>query len=132
MNGVAEAPTFTLFLALNQDVTQQVVRTLSGVLEQDDRHQDIDSPLLAAAGAVGKSLGIAIEPPAPSENASRTKEPLEAIARASQLRLRRVLLRGQWWQQDSGPLVAYTREDRHPVAVLPSSGSRYSCSIRWR
>ncbi|NEQ42395.1 MAG: NHLP bacteriocin export ABC transporter permease/ATPase subunit [Leptolyngbya sp. SIOISBB] len=109
---------------LNQDVTQKVVRTLSGVLEQDD-FQEIDSPLLAAAGAVGKALGVTIEPPARSENTARTKEPLEAIARASQLRLRRVLLRGQWWQQDSGPLVAYTREDRHPVALLPTSGSQY-------
>ncbi len=109
---------------LNQDVTQKVVRTLSGVLEQDD-FQEIDSPLLAAAGAVGQALGVTIEPPAPSENTARTKEPLEAIARASQLRLRRVLLRGQWWQQDSGPLVAYTRDDRHPVALLPTSGDQY-------
>jgi NHLM bacteriocin system ABC transporter ATP-binding protein len=109
---------------LNQDVTQKVVRTLSGVLEQED-FQDIDSPLLAAAGAVGKSLGVTIEPPAPSENTARTKEPLEAIARASQLRLRRVLLRGQWWEKDSGPLIAYTRADRHPVALLPTSGNHY-------
>ncbi|MGP1374680.1 MAG: NHLP bacteriocin export ABC transporter permease/ATPase subunit [Almyronema sp.] len=109
---------------LNQEVTQKVVRTLSGVLEQPD-FQAVNSPLLAAAGAVGKVLGVAIEPPAPSENRSRTKEPLEAIARASQLRLRRVLLRGQWWQKDSGPLLAYTREDRHPVALLPCGGSQY-------
>ncbi|MEM9120221.1 MAG: NHLP bacteriocin export ABC transporter permease/ATPase subunit [Cyanobacteria bacterium P01_F01_bin.56] len=109
---------------LNQDVTQKVVRTLSRVLEQEDL-QEVDSPLLAAAGAVGKALGVTIEPPAPSENAARTKEPLEAIARASQLRLRRVLLRGQWWQKDSGPLVAYTRAARHPVALLPMGGSQY-------
>ena len=110
---------------LNQDVTQKVVRSLAGVLEGDDRFQDIDSPLLAAAGAVGKALGVTIEPPAASENTARTKEPLEAIARASQLRLRRVLLRGSWWQKDSGPLVAYTREDRHPVALLPVHGHHY-------
>ncbi|MGF1457426.1 MAG: NHLP bacteriocin export ABC transporter permease/ATPase subunit [Leptolyngbyaceae cyanobacterium] len=110
---------------LNQEVTQKVVRTLSGVLEQDERFQEIDSPLLAAAGAVGKSLGVRIEPPATSENTTRNKEPLEAIARASQLRLRRVLLRGQWWQKDSGPIVAYTREGHHPVALLPTRGSQY-------
>ncbi|MEL6400186.1 MAG: NHLP bacteriocin export ABC transporter permease/ATPase subunit [Cyanobacteria bacterium J06626_4] len=110
---------------LNQDVTQKVVRSLAGVLETDDRWQDIDSPLLAAAGAVGKALGVTIQPPAPSENMARTKEPLEAIARASQLRLRRVLLRGNWWQQDSGPLMAYTRSDRHPVALLPLNDHQY-------
>ncbi|MEO0987690.1 MAG: NHLP bacteriocin export ABC transporter permease/ATPase subunit [Cyanobacteria bacterium J06639_14] len=110
---------------LNQDVTQKVVRGLAGLLEGGDRFQEIDSPLLAAAGAVGKALGVTIQPPAPSENTARTKEPLEAIARASQLRLRRVLLRGQWWQKDSGPLIAYTREDRHPVALLPLKGNHY-------
>ncbi|MEO1299890.1 MAG: ABC transporter transmembrane domain-containing protein, partial [Cyanobacteria bacterium J06636_16] len=109
---------------LNRDVTQKVVRSLAGVLEGDDL-QEIESPLLAAAGAVGKALGVTIQPPAPSENTARTKEPLEAIARASQLRLRRVLLRGQWWQKDSGPLVAYTQQDRHPVALLPVKGNRY-------
>ncbi|MGD1861065.1 MAG: NHLP bacteriocin export ABC transporter permease/ATPase subunit [Leptolyngbyaceae cyanobacterium] len=109
---------------LNQDVTQKVIRTLSGVLDQE-AFEEIDSPLLAAAGAVGKALGVAIEPPASSENTARTKEPLEAIARASQLRLRRVLLRGSWWQKDSGPLVAYTRADRYPVALLPASGNSY-------
>ena len=110
---------------LNQEVTQKVVRSLAGVLDGSDRCPDTDSPLLAAAGAVGKALGVTIQPPAPSENPARTQEPLDAIARASQLRLRRVLLRGQWWQKDSGPLVAYTREDRHPVALLPVEGNRY-------
>lgn len=115
---------------LNQTVTQKVVRTLAGVLEQDNPLQDIDSPVLAAAGAVGNALGVTIQPPAASERSARRREPLEAIARASQLRLRRVLLRGQWWQQDSGPLVAYRRVHREqgrraarqPVALLPRRG----------
>ena len=110
---------------LNHDVTQKVVHSLARVLDQDDRFQDSDSPLLAVAGAVGKALGVTIEPPAPSENTTRTKEPLQAIARASQLRLRQVLLRGPWWQKDSGPLMAYTRDDRHPVALLPIKGGQY-------
>lgn len=111
--------------ALNQAVTQQVVTTLAGVLEQRERYES-DSPLLIAAGAVGRYLGVAIRPPAASENPVRTKEPLEAIARASQLRLRRVLLRGNWWHQDNGPLMAYTRMDRQPVALLPDGPQRYT------
>ncbi|WP_228038593.1 NHLP bacteriocin export ABC transporter permease/ATPase subunit [Nodosilinea sp. LEGE 06152] len=109
---------------LNQMVTQNVVHSLAGVLD-GDAVDSTESPLLAAAGAVGKTLGVSIQPPAPSEHTGRHQEPLDAIARASQLRLRRVLLRGQWWTQDSGPLVAYTRQDRIPVALLPLSGSRY-------
>jgi NHLM bacteriocin system ABC transporter ATP-binding protein len=105
---------------LNQAVTEAVVRSLVGVLEQKNSFLDADSSLMAAVGAVGKSLGATILPPAPSEAAARVKDPLEAIARASQLRLRRVLLRGAWWQQESGPLMAYTREGRSPVALLPT------------
>lgn len=110
---------------LNQVVTQRVVRSLAGVLVAGDRPEEADSPLLAAAGAVGKVLGVPILPPAASEQAARSKDPLAAIARASQLRIRRVLLRGQWWQQDNGPLMAYVRDDRRPVALLPVRGSRY-------
>jgi NHLM bacteriocin system ABC transporter ATP-binding protein len=109
---------------LNQTVTQNVVHSLAGVLE-GEAVDPTESPLLAVAGAVGKAMGVTIQPPATSENAARNPEPLEAIARASQLRLRRVLLRGQWWHQDSGPLVAYTKTEHHPVALLPQPGPRY-------
>ncbi len=83
------------------------------------------APLLVAAGAVGKALGVTICPPAKSEDLARIKEPLEAIARASRLRMRQVLLEDEWWQQDCGPLVAYTKSDRLPVALLPTAGNRY-------
>ncbi|HEY9767401.1 MAG TPA: NHLP bacteriocin export ABC transporter permease/ATPase subunit [Coleofasciculaceae cyanobacterium] len=81
------------------------------------------APLLVAAGAVGRALGVTIRPPSASENLNRVKEPLEAIARASRLRLRQVLLRDDWWTTDCGALVAYKEEQ--PVALLPVSGERY-------
>lgn len=81
------------------------------------------SSLLTAAGAVGKTLGVTICPPSSSEDLSRVKEPLEAIARASRLRLRQVLLRENWWSTDSGALVAY--KEKLPVALLPVRGNRY-------
>ncbi|MBD1919042.1 MULTISPECIES: NHLP bacteriocin export ABC transporter permease/ATPase subunit [Cyanophyceae] len=109
---------------LNQSVTENVVHSLAGVLESDEI-DSTESPLLAVAGAVGKALGVTIQPQAASENGARMKQPLDAIARASQLRLRRVLLRGEWWRQDCGPLVAYTKEGRSPVALLPMAGPRY-------
>jgi ATP-binding cassette subfamily C protein len=47
-----------------------------------------------------------------------------SIARASRVRLRRVLLKGDWWRQDNGPLLAFT-QDQHPVALLPNSPTGY-------
>ncbi|MDG2616382.1 NHLP bacteriocin export ABC transporter permease/ATPase subunit [Thermoleptolyngbya sichuanensis XZ-Cy5] len=84
-----------------------------------------EAALLAAAGAVGRALGIAISPPGKSEDLRRLKDPIEAIARASHIRIRRVTLREGWWHQDGGPLLAYSLEDGRPVALLPRSASCY-------
>lgn len=84
-----------------------------------------ETALLVAAGAVGRALGIGISPPGKSEDLRRLKDPIEAIARASHIRVRRVTLREGWWHQDGGPLLAYSLEDGRPVALLPRSASRY-------
>jgi NHLM bacteriocin system ABC transporter ATP-binding protein len=85
-----------------------------------------EAPLLAAAGAVGRALGVSINPPAESEDLQRLKEPLEAISRASRLRMRQVILSDQWWQQDCGKaMVAYTRSQHRPVALLQVTPTRY-------
>jgi len=80
--------------------------------------------LLMAAGAVGRYMGIKILPPAQSENLDRLQEPVEAIARASQCRIRRVLLAGDWWKQEHEALLAYTQANQ-PVALLPDQNQGY-------
>jgi NHLM bacteriocin system ABC transporter ATP-binding protein len=111
---------------LNQQVTQDTLQNLVSVLHpQHENLAQLQTPLLMVAGAVGRAMGVTIAPPLKSENLTRVKEPLEAIARSSQLRLRRVLLRDRWWQKDSGAILAYTRMDKHPVALLPCARSRY-------
>ena len=77
--------------------------------------------LLAATGAIGRALGIPIHPPAHSDN---WQNPVEAIARASRIRLRQITLRGQWWQTASTPVLAYTVDDC-PVALLPTAAGGY-------
>ena len=85
-----------------------------------------ETPLLVAAGAVGRALGMSINPPAQSEDLQRLNEPLEAIARASRLRMRQVTLSNNWWQQDCGKvIVAYTRSSHSPVALLQIIPTRY-------
>ncbi|WP_193199358.1 NHLP family bacteriocin export ABC transporter peptidase/permease/ATPase subunit [Nostoc sp. MG11] len=84
-----------------------------------------DQALLIAAGTVGKALGIEIRPPAASEDLKRVQDPVEAIARASRIRVRRIKLRHNWWQKDCDPMLAYMLEDKLPVALLPVSDTRY-------
>ncbi|HIK07983.1 MAG TPA: NHLP bacteriocin export ABC transporter permease/ATPase subunit [Trichormus sp. M33_DOE_039] len=111
---------------LNSQVTVSALGNLASVLKpQKAELFQAGTPLLIAAGAVGKALGIKILPPARSEDMNRIKEPLEAIARASRIRIRRVLLNDKWWQKDTGPLLAYTHKDNRPVAVLQVGSGKY-------
>lgn len=109
---------------LNQQVTQTALLGLAGLLQPQLSAGRPADELLMVCGAVGRSLGVPIEPPTASENMQRVNSPLEAIARASRLQMRRVLLRDRWWQTDGGPIVAY-RSDQRPVALLPVAGDRY-------
>ena len=47
------------------------------------------------------------------------------IARSARLRVRRTLLRGEWSNDDGGPLVAWHGEARNPVALLRRGSRRY-------
>ena len=98
---------------------------LSSVLNPDEIFERRETELLTATGVVGHVIGVKIEPAAASEDFSRIKHPLEAIARASKIRYRMVLLGVDWWKRDMGPLVGYlTQPEKRPVALLPR-GSTY-------
>lgn len=91
---------------------------LAGVLNRARVMPRCDSELLTAATLVGEALGIAMRGPARSEDMRRVKDPIEAIARASRVRHRTVILAGRWWEQDCGPLLAYLQDDDRPVALV--------------
>jgi NHLM bacteriocin system ABC transporter ATP-binding protein len=111
---------------LNSQVTAEALGELASTLRtQKIEYLLDDSPLLVAAGAVGKALGVPIRPPGKWEDLKRVKEPLEAIMRASRIRMRQVLLRDEWWKKDCGPLIAYTRQDNQLVVLLPVGATRY-------
>lgn len=111
---------------LNRQVTAEALEELASTFgTQKTEYLLGDSPVLVAAGAVGKALGVPIRPPGKGQDLKRVKEPLEAIMRASRIRMRQVLLRDDWWKKDSGPLIAYTRQDNQLVVLLPSKATRY-------
>jgi NHLM bacteriocin system ABC transporter ATP-binding protein len=122
---------------VNQQAMLDVLGRMGDVFKPPQRQQRRDrlvpntpanseeAALLIAAGAVGRILGINIVPPAASEDLRRVPDLLDAIARASHIRIRRVVLRGDWWKQDAGALLAYMAEDDRPVALLPRSEDAY-------
>ncbi|MDZ7993932.1 MAG: NHLP family bacteriocin export ABC transporter peptidase/permease/ATPase subunit [Nostoc sp. EfeVER01] len=142
----AELLRFEARESLERQVMQETLAELASVLPQpklnrlssslefsisiDANHPD--RALLVAAGAVGRALGVEIRPPAASEDPKRVQDPVEAIARASHIRVRRIQLRDNWWQKDCGPMLAFTLQDNLPVALLPISDTRYQLYAPWQ
>ena len=79
-----------------------------------------DDPLLAACTLIGRHLGIAIQAPPPLKGSEARLDPLDDIVRASRIRTRRVILKGEWWTQDASPMLASTEQGRRPVALIPT------------
>jgi NHLM bacteriocin system ABC transporter ATP-binding protein len=98
-------------------------------------HREVESdevadPLLAACRIIGQVQGIAFRSPLESRSGARQGGRLAAICSVSRVRHRRVILRGSWWCQDNGPLVAFRVLDEaqkltRPVALLPTSPHSY-------
>ncbi len=117
---------FNARLKLNRDASERALDQLTSIFRpRESEFTQEGGELLIAAGAVGKALGIEIRPPARSEDPKRVKDGLEAIARASRIRTRRVILSGKWWNSDCGALLAYTKEGDRPVALLPINSNKY-------
>ena len=84
-----------------------------------------EDPLVVACRWVGQAMGVRIVAPATARSSARQRDPLNQIAKTSKIRIRRVVLTGDWWRQDAGPLLAFRAEDNRPVALIPLSSTRY-------
>jgi ATP-binding cassette subfamily C protein len=81
--------------------------------------------LLLAFETVAKRLDLKIKAPAELLRGAKVGDPVAAIARASGVRVRNVALKGEWWKEDNGPLLAFEESDNRPVALLPRSSGSY-------
>jgi NHLM bacteriocin system ABC transporter ATP-binding protein len=104
-------------------------RLSSIVVPRSDRvHHDIDrsDPLLAACQLVGEALGSPFAMPSRLISPQGGPADVLEIARVARLGVRQTQLRGDWWEQDVGPLVAWHGEERNPVALIRGSKGRYT------
>lgn len=100
----------------DREATREVTTALAGLLASEGAEAlaRTGDPLLDAAREVGAALGITIRPAAETD---ARRDPVEAIARASRVQMRRVALPRGFWREDCGPLLAQ-RQDGDPVALL--------------
>ncbi len=88
--------------------------TAAAGLEQGD-------PLFNACQVICGHLKIEIKHP--SKKKGETK--LQDIADSSRFKYRQVLLDGEWWRADAGPLLAFRGEEHQPVALIPKKPNTY-------
>ncbi len=89
----------------------------------DGIRKDPGDVLLDAFQMVGLAAHLNIT--APPSRSDGPPNDLASIARASRVRTRSVLLRGEWWRADGGPLLGRLRESGRPIALIPDSPSDY-------
>ncbi len=91
-----------------------------------DRREALIQVFCRIAQAVGERE-VALPPqPLPAEGQGAEEQGLYALARHNRIPLRHVrFVVSKWWQRDHGALIAFTREGKRPVAVLPGAGGAY-------
>ncbi|WP_257669666.1 NHLP bacteriocin export ABC transporter permease/ATPase subunit [Parapedobacter tibetensis] len=86
-----------------------------------------DDSVLATCQLIGETVGFRFIAPKLME--SYTNSPtrqLFAIGQSSNVRIRKVILRGAWWKEENGHLLAFTKDEKQPVALLQSKANTYT------
>lgn len=116
-------------MALDDVTMESSLEGLANILEKEkaDDFSDhaVGKPLLTACQIVGEEIGIEIQEPEYVDKETKSDNPLFAIAKASKVRTRQVILRSKWWTEESGHLVAFMGEEKRPVALIQKSPTQY-------
>ncbi|MDF2610949.1 MAG: bacteriocin system transporter, ATP-binding protein [Lachnospiraceae bacterium] len=89
-----------------------------------DRSELSKHSLAAVCQLVGDASGIRMEFP-PDSVMENSKNLLYDIVSTSQIRFRQIILSGEWWKQDNGPILGFLTEGREPVALIPITEKKY-------
>ncbi|MEN6462424.1 MAG: NHLP bacteriocin export ABC transporter permease/ATPase subunit [Syntrophomonas sp.] len=102
---------------------------LAAITQRDAALTEIESgivdPVYDACKVIGKILKIEFVRPPLDKMANSAASSLEEITQASNVRIRGVILGDNWWELDSGPMLAYREDTNQPVALIPLPQSGY-------
>lgn len=122
------------FIRLNEKarytskVRSAALLKIASVINDNLRKSYVDSgedQLLCACKIVADYLGFQVIAPNRPKSDELTPFTLNEIVRASRFRTRKVKLQGRWWNKDNGAMLAFTREENSPVAIIPLSPGKY-------
>ena len=107
-----------------KELLDQLVEVLAPARVRRARAEGAD-PLLEVCQLVAEAGGTHVTAPPNRTPGQGSLSDAAAIAHSSGLRSRLVLLRGDWWRRDIGPVIAWRSEPREAVAIIPSAPGRY-------
>ncbi|MFA5879049.1 MAG: NHLP bacteriocin export ABC transporter permease/ATPase subunit [Candidatus Margulisiibacteriota bacterium] len=82
--------------------------------------------LFEACNIIAKHLQIKLIRPKKKNNQRSLRDPVNEIASASKIRVRKLGLVGKWWQEDAGPILLWNSETQEVFSLIPSSSTTYS------
>lgn len=82
-------------------------------------------PMARCFGMVAAMLGVAPVCLSHASLQGGNEARLRGLAAINPVRLRKVLLRDEWYRADNGPLIAFQGDARHPVALLQQGPDTY-------
>lgn len=94
--------------------------------QYDQQISGRNSLLFSTCQFIGKNNGFELEEPKQVDSIenSVTNE-LFSIAKSSNVRVRKVILRGVWWKEENGHLLAFTKTEKQPVALIQKKLNKY-------
>ena len=105
------------------------LKGLSNILEKDSRMFIEDhslDPLKKCISLVGEHSLIKINFKSYDFNPDKNNyDLLNDIAKAYKFRIRKVILRDEWWKKDNGPLIAFIGDNKTPIALIPYKEKSY-------
>ena len=113
---LAQSQTIETFGRLSSIIVRRFGRT--------QLETDRSDPLLAACRLVAAKAGMPITISSRTNANRQDFAAVLEIARDARCRVRKVLLRADWWKNDVGPLVGWLGAD--PVALIRESGRGYT------
>lgn len=89
-------------------------------------HAKNQNILYATCRLIGEHSDFKFEEPKHLEqNQTSSSNLLYAIAKSSKVRVRKVILRGVWWKDENGHLLAFTKQKNEPVALIQKTPDTY-------
>lgn len=120
-------------IAEEQNIQSTLQKIRSLVAGNNDRKgpgipwtPDKKNILFSTCRLIGEQSGFRIDEPRHIESYENSiTNQLYAIAKSSKIRIRKIILRGTWWKEENGHLLAFTKKDKTPVALLQSTSAKY-------